>query len=71
MADEPVSLTVVMNEVEAEMIRGLLSSAGIDSMERPSSSGAGVAPGLIPGGATEIYVRRCAARGRAGAPPGR
>ena len=48
MADEPVSLTVVMNEVEAGMIRGLLSSAGIESMERPSSSGAGVAPGLPP-----------------------
>ena len=40
------------------MIRGMLSSAGIESMERPSSSGAGVAPGLTPGGATEIYVRR-------------
>jgi Putative prokaryotic signal transducing protein len=56
MADEPVSLTVASNEVEAEMIRGLLSSAGIDSMERPSYTG--VAPGLIPGGATEILVRR-------------
>ncbi|MGZ8686984.1 MAG: putative signal transducing protein [Gaiellaceae bacterium] len=56
MADEPVSLTVASNEVEAEMIRGMLSSAGIDSMEGPSN--AGVAPGLITGGATEIFVRR-------------
>ena len=54
--NEPVSLTVVSNEVEADMIRGLLSSAGIDSMERPSTSG--VAPGLVPGGAAEIFVRR-------------
>ena len=30
MADEPVALTVVMNQVEAGMIRGLLSSAGIE-----------------------------------------
>jgi|tagenome__1003787_1003787.scaffolds.fasta_scaffold17296368_2 hypothetical protein len=57
-ANEPVSLTVALNEVEAQMIRGLLASNGIDSMERPSSSGAGVAPGLVPGGATEIFVHR-------------
>ncbi len=56
MADEPVALTTATNEVEAEMIRGLLSSAGIESMERPS--GVGLAPGLIPGGAAEIFVRR-------------
>jgi hypothetical protein len=55
-ADEPVALTTATNEVEAEMIRGLLDSAGIESMERPS--GVGLAPGLIPGGAAEIYVRR-------------
>jgi hypothetical protein len=54
--NEPVPLTTATNEVEAEMIRGLLDSAGIDSMERPS--GMGVAPGLIPGGAAEIFVRR-------------
>jgi hypothetical protein len=54
--DEPVSLTTATNEVEAEMIRGLLDSAGIESMERPS--GMGIAPGLIPGGAAEIFVRR-------------
>jgi hypothetical protein len=54
--DEPVQLTTATNEVEAEMIRGLLDSAGIDSMERPHAGG--IAPGLVPGGAAEIYVRR-------------
>jgi hypothetical protein len=51
-----VQLTTASNEVEAEMIRGLLDSAGIASMERPSTGG--IAPGLVPGGAAEIYVRR-------------
>ena len=54
--DEPVQLTTATTEVEAEMIRGLLDSAGIESLERPST--AGIAPGLVPGGASEIYVRR-------------
>ena len=54
--DQPVPLTTASNEIEAEMIRGLLDSAGIDSMERPHSGG--IAPGLVPGGAAEIYVRR-------------
>jgi len=53
--DQPVPLTTASNEIEAEMIRGLLDSAGIDSMEGPHAGG--IAPGLVPGGAAQIYVR--------------
>ena len=54
---EPVPLTVVSSEAEAEMIRGLLSTAGIDSMHRPTNFGAGAADGFTPAGAREILVR--------------
>jgi|1185.fasta_scaffold1642841_2 hypothetical protein len=55
-SDQPLPLISASNEIEAEMIRGLLDSAGIDSMEGPHSGG--IAPGLVPGGATQIYVRQ-------------
>jgi hypothetical protein len=57
MADEPVSLTVVPNEVEAEVIRGLLRTEGIESESRPTNFGAGATDGFTPSGAREIFVR--------------
>ena len=54
---EPVPLTVVGSEAEAEMIRGLLATEGIDSMHRPTNFGAGATDGFTPAGAREILVR--------------
>ena len=56
-AAELVRLTVVFNEVEAEMIRGLLTTEGIDSLARPTDVSAGAFDGWSPGGAREILVR--------------
>ncbi|MGZ8686985.1 MAG: putative signal transducing protein [Gaiellaceae bacterium] len=57
MAGGPVSLTVVPNEVEAEVIRGLLATEGIESMSRPTNFGASATDGFTPSGAREILVR--------------
>jgi putative signal transducing protein len=54
----PVALTVVPTEAEAEVIRGLLASAGIESMQRPTNFGAGATDGFTPTGAREILVHR-------------
>jgi hypothetical protein len=54
--DEPVVVHVVPNESEAELIRGLLKSAGIESTYRQSNYGAGAFDGM-PGGAQEVLVR--------------
>jgi hypothetical protein len=54
---EPVSLTVVGSEFEAEVIRGELAAAGIESMHRPTNFGAGATDGFTPSGAREILVR--------------
>jgi Putative prokaryotic signal transducing protein len=54
---EPVPLTVVGNEVEAEVIRGLLATEGIESMHRPTNFGAGFTDGFTPAGEREILVR--------------
>jgi hypothetical protein len=54
---EPVPLTVVGNEVEAEVIRGLLATEGIESMHRPTNFGAGSTDGFTPSGEREILVR--------------
>jgi hypothetical protein len=58
MADEPVALTIVPNEVEAELIRGLLATEGIEATHRPTNFGAGATDGFTPSGAREIFVRR-------------
>lgn len=50
-------LEVVPNEAEAELIRGLLSDAGIVSMQRMTNMGTGAADGLPVGGPREILVR--------------
>jgi hypothetical protein len=55
-ASELVRLTVVSSEVEGEMIRGLLTTEGIESMLRPTDTAAGAFDGWSPGGAREILV---------------
>ena len=54
---EAVPLTVVANEVEAEVIRGLLATEGIESSHRPTNFGAGSTDGFTPAGEREILVR--------------
>ena len=54
---EPVPLTVVGSEAEAEVIRGLLATEGIESMHRPTNFGAGATDGFTPAGEREILVR--------------
>jgi Putative prokaryotic signal transducing protein len=56
-AGELVRLTIVASEPEAEMIRGLLSTEGIESMQRPTDFAAGALDGWAAGGAREILVR--------------
>lgn len=55
-SEELVHLTIVPNELEAEMIRALLESAGIASMHRPTDFAAGAFGGM-PGPQREIVVR--------------
>ncbi len=55
--DDLVRLTVVRSELEAETVRGLLSSAGIASMQRPTDLAAGAFDGWAPSGAREVLVR--------------
>jgi hypothetical protein len=55
-ADDLVRLTIVASETEAEMIRGLLGTEGIESMQRPTDVAAGALDGWAPGGAREILV---------------
>ena len=57
MSEELVRLTVVANEAEAEIVRALLQTEGIESMQRPTDFGAGALDGWAAGGAREILVR--------------
>ena len=58
MSDELVRLTVVANELEAEMVRALLTTHGIDSMQQVTNFGAGALDGMPSGaGPREILVR--------------
>ncbi len=50
MSDELVRLTVVANELEAEMVRALLGTAGIESIQRYTDFGAGAFDGMPTGG---------------------
>lgn len=57
MSEELVRLTVVGNELEAEMVRSLLATAGIESMQRYTNFGAGALDGMPSGiGPREILV---------------
>jgi len=51
-----VRLTVVANEAEAEMVRNLLATEGIESMQRVTDFAAGALDGWAAGGAREILV---------------
>jgi len=57
VSDELVRLTVVPNEAEAEMIRALLATEGVESMQRPTDFAAGAFDGWSAGGPREILVR--------------
>jgi len=57
VSNDLVRLTVVANELEAEMVRSLLSTAGIESMQRYTDFGAGALDGMPSGvGPREILV---------------
>jgi hypothetical protein len=49
-------LTIVSTEAEAEMIRAVLRTVGIESFQRQTNAGAGSADGLNVGGAREVLV---------------
>lgn len=54
---ELVRVTIVSTESEAEMLRGLLATEGIESIQRPTDFAAGALDGWAAGGAREILVR--------------
>jgi len=57
VTNDLVRLKVVANELEAEMVRSLLSTAGIESMQRYTDFGAGALDGMPSGGGPrEILV---------------
>jgi putative signal transducing protein len=53
---ELVRLTIVSNETEAELVRGLLVAEGIQSMHRQMDFAAGAWDGWAVAGAREILV---------------
>ena len=53
---ELIRLTTAANPAEAETIRGLLQTEGIDSVRRQTDFGAGTMDGFS-GGQQEIHVR--------------
>jgi hypothetical protein len=55
--DELVRLTIASSEPEAEVLRGLLATEGIESMQRPTDIAAGSLDGWAAGGTREILVR--------------
>ena len=58
MSDEQiVRLTVVSNEIEAEMILSLLQTEGIESTQQMTNYGAGGIDAVGSGGPREILVR--------------
>ena len=57
MTNDLVRLRIVTNELEAEMVRSLLSTAGIESLQRYTDVGAGAYDGMPSGGGPrEILV---------------
>ena len=58
MSDEQiVRLTVVSNEIEAEVIRSLLRTEGIESTQHRTDYGAGSTDAMGSGGPREVLVR--------------
>ncbi len=56
-APELVRLTITPSEPEAEMLRGLLATEGIESIQRPTDVAAGALDGWAAAGSREILVR--------------
>ena len=56
-ASELVRLTITPSEPEAEMLRGLLATEGIESVQRPTDVAAGALDGWAAAGSREILVR--------------
>ena len=54
--DEPVVIQVVATEQEADVVAGLLQSAGIESLARQTNLGAGASDGLSVIGPYEVVV---------------
>jgi hypothetical protein len=54
---ELVRLTIAASEPEAEALRGLLATEGIESIQRPTDVAAGALDGWAAGGSREILVR--------------
>jgi hypothetical protein len=54
---ELVRLTIAPSETEAEILRGLLATEGIESIQRPTDVAAGALDGWAAAGAREILVR--------------
>jgi Putative prokaryotic signal transducing protein len=52
-----VRLTIAASEPEAEALRGLLATEGIESIQRPTDVAAGALDGWAAGGSREILVR--------------
>ena len=58
MSDELVRLTVVSNEIEADQVQSLLKFESIESMQRPTDTGAGsIAGSGAMSGSREILVK--------------
>ena len=58
MSDELVRLTLVMNEIEADQVQSLLKFEKIESMQRPTDTGAGSLAGSGGmSGSREILVK--------------
>jgi hypothetical protein len=58
VSDELARLVIVANEMEAEMVRALLTTHGIDSMQQYTNFAAGALDGMPSGaGPREILVR--------------
>ena len=57
MSDEIVHLTVVSNEIEADVILSLLRTEGIESTQQMTNYGAGGIDAVGSGGPREILVR--------------
>jgi len=58
VSDELVRLTVVMNEIEADQVQSLLKFEKIESMQRPTDTGAGSLAGSGGmSGSREILVK--------------
>ena len=55
---DPVRLTIVSNEPEAEMLCDLLRSEGIECMHRVTDLGAGALDGVAAIGAREVLVHQ-------------